>query len=186
MADPQWRAAQLDLADPETVAAVKAIAGNRARWFDAYNEDSKKELLNNDFRLRSSPQMLLQQKGTLASPELREFSNSGLIAAAPAKTDARLLFHENPWRGFDIVIGNPPNEALNKSMDKDTVKRYCSILPGSTQLSYGKALTHDGGNAAGNAAGRWEARLKALRVTQQVAQNPDAAFVDAALRELLA
>lgn len=71
-------------------------------------------------------------------------------------------------------------------MDKDTVKRYCSILLGSTQPSYGKAQTHGGGNAAGNAAGRWEARLKALRATQQVTQNPDAAFVDAALRELLA
>lgn len=76
--------------------------------------------------------MMLQQKGALASPELREFSKSKLIAAAPAKTDARLLFHENPWRGFDIVVGNPPNEALDKFMDKDTVKRYCSIpdLPG--------------------------------------------------------
>ena len=130
VADPQWRAAQLDLADPETAAAVKAIADNRARWFDAYNEDAKKELLNHDDQLRAGLQMLLQQKGALASPELREFSKSKLIAAAPAKTDARLLFHENPWRGFDIVIGNPPYEALSESMDKNVInalktdKRY--------------------------------------------------------------
>ena len=39
------------------------------------------------------------------------------------KTDARLLFYENPWRGFDIVIGNPPYEALNKSMSTANRKR---------------------------------------------------------------
>ena len=123
VADPHWRAAQLDLADPETGAAVKAVARNRAQWFAAYDEDAKKELLNNDAQLRANLQMLLQQKGALASPELRRFAQAGLLADAPAQTDARLLFHETPWRGFDIVIGNPPYEALKKSMDRDAVKR---------------------------------------------------------------
>ena len=123
VADPQWRAAQLDRADPETGAAVKAVAHNRAQWFAAYDEEAKKELLNNDAQLRANLQMLLQQKGALASPELRQFAQAGLVADAPAQTDARLLFHETPWRGFDIVIGNPPYEALKKSMDRDAVKR---------------------------------------------------------------
>ena len=130
VADPQWRAAQLDRADPETAAAIKAIAHNRAQWFAAYDEEAKKELLNHDARLRANLQMLLQQKGALASPELRAYAQAGLIADAPAQTDARLLFHETPWRGFDIVIGNPPYEALSESMDKKSItalktdKRY--------------------------------------------------------------
>lgn len=48
---------------------------------------------------------------------------------------------------------------------------YCSILLGSIQPSHGKAQTYGGVAAAGNAAGRREARLKALWATQQVEQN---------------
>ena len=32
-----------------------------------------------------------------------------------------LLFYENPWRGFDIVIGNPPYEGLDKSMKSNEI-----------------------------------------------------------------
>ena len=73
------------------------------------------DLLAKDERLRAQLATMLRQQGALASREMIAFANSGLLADGPAKTDARLLFHDVPWRGFDIVIGNPPYEALNKS-----------------------------------------------------------------------
>ena len=135
VADPQWRPdrlGQLGTDDPELIQALTAVAENRANWFDAHTENTKQELLQQDAELRDRLRLLLQQKGELASPELIRFAESPLynLNPIPARTDARLLFYENPWRGFDVVIGNPPYEALSKSMDKATVnglkanKRY--------------------------------------------------------------
>ena len=123
VADPQWRSAQLDQAGPETGQAVTALAQTRGLWFDAHSEDAKIELLGEYNARRDDLALLLQERGELASPELQELVKADLMGHTPARTDARLLFHENPWRGFDIVIGNPPYEALSKSMDKDTIKR---------------------------------------------------------------
>ena len=125
-ADPQWRPdhpGQFDTADPELVQALTDLAANRARWFDAYTEQEKQERLNRDVLLRDRLRLLLQNKGDLASPELIGFADFPLfnIHPTPARTDARLLFYENPWRGFDIVIGNPPYEALSKSMSHDGI-----------------------------------------------------------------
>ena len=96
------------------------MAENRAKWFDAHTEDEKQELLGQDSVLRDHLKVLLQGNSELASPELIGFAEAPLfnINPTPAKTDARLLFYENPWRGFDIVIGNPPYEALSKSMER--------------------------------------------------------------------
>ena len=130
VADPQWRSAQLDQADPETGQVVTALAETRSLWFDAHSEDTKTELLAQYSARRDHLELLLQQRGELASLELQELVKADLIGHTPARTDARLLFHENPWCGFDIVIGNPPYEALSKSMGKETVnvlksgKRY--------------------------------------------------------------
>ena len=123
VADPQWRAAQLDMADSEVAKEVEAVAETRALWFDVHSENAKRELLNQDTNRRARLEALLQQKGELASPELRQFAKAALLSNTPAKTDARLLFHQNFHGGFDIVIGNPPYEALNISMDKDAIKR---------------------------------------------------------------
>ena len=89
-------------------------------------------MLSQDATQRDHLKILLYEKGDLASPELIGFAESPLynINPKPARTDARLLFYENPWRGFDIVIGNPPYEALSKSMTRDQInalktnKRY--------------------------------------------------------------
>ena len=130
VADPQWRSAQLDMADPEIGQAVAAVAETRALWFDANSEEAKHQLLSQYSARRDHLELLLQQKGELASPELRELVKVELIGHAPARTDARLLFHQTPWQGFDVVIGNPPYEALSRSMTKETVnalksgKRY--------------------------------------------------------------
>ena len=126
VADAEWRPdrpGRLDTADPELIAALTAVAENRARWFDAHTENAKQELLQQDSALRDRLQLLLQQKGELAGPELIAFAQSQLfnINPTPARTDARLLFYENPWRGFDIVIGNPPYEGLSKSMERAAI-----------------------------------------------------------------
>ena len=125
-ASPDWRPdrpAQLDTADPELVSALTGVALNRANWFDAHTEPAKQSLLARDGELRDLLKLLLQDKGELASPELARFADSPLfdLKPVPARTDSRLLFYENPWRGFDIVIGNPPYEALSKSMGKEEV-----------------------------------------------------------------
>ena len=126
VASHEWRPGQpgrLDTADPELVAALTAVAENRALWFDAYTEDAKQELLRRDDELRGALQLLLRRNGELASPELVQFAESHIVEATPAPSgaDARLLFYENPWRGFDVVIGNPPYEALNKSLSDERI-----------------------------------------------------------------
>ena len=135
VANSEWRPdrlGQLGTDDRELITALTDVAENRAQWFSAHTEEAKQKLLARDEDLRNQLKLLLQQLGGLASPELIEFAESPLYSTkpAPAGTDARLLFYENPWRGFDIVIGNPPYEALSKSMTEETVnglkanKRY--------------------------------------------------------------
>lgn len=126
VANPEWRPerpGQLTDALPELTTTLAAAAANRAEWFDAHTEEAKQETLAAESRLRDELERLLQSRRELASPELVGFARTELYDKnpRPAKTDARLLFYENPWRGFDVVIGNPPYEALKESMDKAAV-----------------------------------------------------------------
>ena len=128
-ADPQWRPdrpGRFDTANPELIRALTELADNRAKWFAAHTEQDKQLVLTEDARLRDRLRILLQNESEFASPELIGFAESPLynINPEPARTDARLLFYENPWRGFDIVIGNPPYEALNKSMTREQVNAH--------------------------------------------------------------
>ena len=120
-ADSEWRPehpGQLDTSDTELINALTNVANNRSLWFSAHTEGVKRSVLDRDVNLRNSLVELLQNKGEIASPELLGFADSPLYSVdpSPARADARLLFYENPWRGFDIVIGNPPYEALSQSM----------------------------------------------------------------------
>lgn len=129
VANPEWRPerpGQLTDAWPELTATLTAAAVNRAEWFDAHTEEAKQKVLARDAELSNSLNLLLDQRKELASPELQGFAQTELYntirsTPRPAATDARLLFYENPWRGFDVVIGNPPYEALGKSLDKAAV-----------------------------------------------------------------
>ena len=113
VANPEWRPerpGRLTDAFPELTAALTGLAENRAAWFDAHTEAAKQRVLQRESQWRSQLEGLLQNRADLASPELAGFAQSSLyhINPIPAATDARLLFYENPWRGFDVVIGNPP------------------------------------------------------------------------------
>ena len=131
-ADPAWRPDHPEgfaTADPEIRGALTAVAENRSAWLDAHSESDKQTVLQRDELLRGNLHLLLDKMGALASPELRAFAATPILPlpshpaeAKVARTDARLLFYENPWRGFDIVIGNPPYEALKESMDTGRVK----------------------------------------------------------------
>lgn len=126
-ADLAWRSdhpGRLDTADPELVNALTAVAESRGAWLEAHTEGEKQQALRRDSERRDDLRLVLGKMGDLASPELWRFAETPILPlpshpaeAKIARTDARLLFYENPWRGFDVVIGNPPYEALGKSMD---------------------------------------------------------------------
>lgn len=126
-ADPDWRPDHpggLDTADPELVSALTAVAESRRAWLEAHTEEEKQQVLQLNSDRRDDFRLLLSRMGDLASPELWNFAETPILPlpshppeAKTARTDARLLFYESPWDGFDVVIGNPPYEALSKSMD---------------------------------------------------------------------
>lgn len=120
VANPEWRPerpGRLTDAFPELTAALTALAANRAEWFDAHTEAAKQQVLTAERRGRDRLESLLQSRADLASPELLGLAQSSLYNIHPtaATTDARLLFYENPWRGFDVVLGNPPYVPLSKA-----------------------------------------------------------------------
>ncbi len=126
VADPQSHFIHLDMADPQIGAAVEDISKIRAQWFDVHSETDKNDLVTRDKNSRASLELLLRGKGALASRETRALAQSSLLTNNPAKADARLLFYESPWHGFDVVIGNPPYEAIHKSKSPTERKRLAN------------------------------------------------------------
>ena len=124
VADPNWRPdrpSNLGDVDPGFAVALTELAKNRRRWFDAHSEDAKSELREADDALREelNSYLVTNGNGTVVSREFKGFVESPLLGTGLecASTDARLLFYEPDWQGFDIVIGNPPYERLSKSVD---------------------------------------------------------------------
>ena len=66
------------------------------------------------------------------TPEMEGFARHQLLNAGSqrARTDARLLFYDPKWNGFDIVIGNPPYEAIGKDQTDDQRKAIRDKLSG--------------------------------------------------------
>ena len=156
VANPEWRPerpGRLTDAFPELTAALTALAANRAEWFDAHTEAAKQQVLTAERRGRDRLEALLQSRADLASPELLGLAQSSLYNIHPtaATTDARLLFYENPWRGFDVVIGNPPYTDVSADDRKELAgkKGYQTTRIGDTYSLFcetGLALANpDGG-----------------------------------------
>ena len=118
---PEFAGGRLDTAIPGVAAALTALAQNMSSWFDAHLESDKAALRERDALLRGDFRALLESAPDLASDELMRFADMAPFTTQPrpALTDSRLLFYENPWRGFDVVIGNPPYEALRKSVTRE-------------------------------------------------------------------
>lgn len=126
VADPGWRPdrpSSLGDVDPGFTVALTGLAENRRRWFDAHSEEEKSGLREADDALREELNSYLVGNGneTVVSREFKGFVEFPLLGTGleRANTDARLLFYEPEWRGFDIVIGNPPYELLSKSINEE-------------------------------------------------------------------
>ena len=124
VADPNWRPdrpSALGDVDPGFAVALTGLAENRRRWFDAHSEEEKSDLREADDALREELNSYLVENGNEAvvSREFQGFVEFPLLGTGLecASTDARLLFYQPEWRGFDIVIGNPPYERLSDSVD---------------------------------------------------------------------
>ena len=129
VADPQWSpfgqdgagrplsdTAELTVETAEVSRALAAVAAIREKWQSAHNESDKRAIRRQDQDARKALRDVL--KGGFANPETIEFANHPLLDpdAPHAETDPRLLFYNPERRGFDIVIGNPPYEKVNKSL----------------------------------------------------------------------
>lgn len=81
-----------------------------SRWQDAHDETDKANLRAEDDAARARLEEACRLAGVAA--ETAAFAEHRLLdpEAPPALTDARLLFYQPDWAGFDVVIGNPPYE----------------------------------------------------------------------------
>ncbi len=92
--------------------ALAERAGIFGRWADAHEESAKENLRAEDARARARLKNAL--RSGMSNPETAAFAEHALLEpdAEPARIDPRLLFYREDWRGFDIVIGNPPYERI--------------------------------------------------------------------------
>ena len=96
--------------------SLMKVAEIRHRWQSAHDEVNKQAIRNEDDKARAKLQAVL--KGRMGTTEAIRFAKHALLDtdAQPAQVDARLLFYDPDRAGFDIVIGNPPYEAINKDL----------------------------------------------------------------------
>ena len=125
VANPDWlphRPGTLGEYEPRFAVALDELAQIRQRWFDAHSEEEKTELSAADSALRTRLSQYLDDngEGVMLSPEVRGFVDFHLLntGVASARTDARMLFYAQGSDGFDIVIGNPPYEKLEDSVNQ--------------------------------------------------------------------
>ena len=92
------------------------VAEIRHRWQSAHDEITKQAIRQEDEEARE--QLRAALKGNMGTTETVRFARHALLDpdAQPAEVDARLLFYDPDRAGFDIVIGNPPYEAVNKDL----------------------------------------------------------------------
>ena len=131
VANPSWTpfgADTLQSRATQVNAALAQVAAIRERWQTAHDEQTKAELRQQDDAARKALRAAIGRG--YAAAETIAFANHPLLDpdAPPVETDPRLLFYRdkgaNPdWRGFDVVIGNPPYESVNKDLKTDKARR---------------------------------------------------------------
>ena len=119
VADPDWSplgAGTLQERAVEVNDALTQVAKIREQWQSAHDEPAKAALRQQDETARQALRRALP--GRMANPETAAFAEHPLLDpdAPPAQTDPRLLFYSPQRKGFDIVIGNPPYESVNKDL----------------------------------------------------------------------
>ena len=117
----------------QTASLTRALAKRASifsEWIDAHEETRKESLRKEDEDVRTTLRQAI--KDTAARLEILEFAEHPLLEpnTPPAAIDPRLLFYREDWRGFDIVIGNPPYDRIAAGQDsnernkaKDDLKR---------------------------------------------------------------
>ena len=120
VARPEWRPDSTgQLVDDETKALLTKLARIRRDWLTAHTESDKENARLKDAEIRAQ---LLEhsERNETATLEIDGFARHPLLDSdgPPADTDARLLFYDPDWRGFDVVIGNPPYEAIGKGQPR--------------------------------------------------------------------
>ena len=100
----------------EINAALTQLANIQEQWQSAHDETSKTALRQQHKNARRALSNAIP--GRMVNPETAAFAEHALLDpdAPPAQTDPRLLFYHPDRKGFDIVIGNPPYESVNKDL----------------------------------------------------------------------
>ena len=115
VASPRWDPFhQLAAQNKNFEKALQELVKIREQWQHAHDEPTKTDLRKEDEKIRQELKPLLT--ASMASKETEAFADHPLLdpESPPAQTDPRLLFY--PQTGFDIVIGNPPYESVNKNL----------------------------------------------------------------------
>ena len=126
VASPNWSifgAETLQSRATQVNKALAHVAEIRQEWQTAHDEQTKAELRRQDADARKALSAAIGRG--YASAETIAFAKHPLLDpdAPPVETDPRLLFYNPDRQGFDIVIGNPPYESVNKDLKTDTARR---------------------------------------------------------------
>ena len=105
--------------DPEFRELLDMVRANRQRWFNAHDENQKRELRERDETLRNRFHRNLRDLEV--TPQARAFSEWDPLGDPDgvARTDPRLIFG---CEGFDVVIGNPPYSNLERAGQENAAR----------------------------------------------------------------
>ena len=137
VARPEWRPeATGQLVDNQARDALMDLAYIRRQWLDAHVEEQKNVVRQNDVRARAKL-LEIQERNATMPPEIEGFARHELLSLEnqPARTDARLLFYDPNYNGFDVVIGNPPYEVIGKGKAESCRRAIKDKLRGPKEYS---------------------------------------------------
>lgn len=123
-ANPQSKTGQANTLGSDNPKVSKALAQRArimSRWLTAHDESEKGQVRAEDAEARAALKKAVGKNALYR--EIAHFADTELLNpnATPVRIDPRLLFYNENWHGFDIVIGNPPYETFGK-MDRGWTK----------------------------------------------------------------